>query len=48
MGADATNELALRKIYETKKRPLSDPIIAHVLGYNEALPFIEFRNSSEK
>lgn len=31
LGADATNEAALLSIYKTKKRPLSDPIIVHVL-----------------
>jgi L-threonylcarbamoyladenylate synthase len=31
LGANAFNPDALLKIYQTKKRPLTDPIIVHVL-----------------
>ena len=33
LGADATNEKALLEIYRVKKRPLTDPIIVHVLDF---------------
>ena len=29
LGADATNQNAIKKIYEIKKRPLNNPIICH-------------------
>ena len=31
LGANAFNEEALKNIYATKNRPLTDPIIVHVL-----------------
>lgn len=31
LGANAYDEGALKSIYVTKKRPLTDPIIVHVL-----------------
>lgn len=37
LGANATNEQALLSIYATKRRPLSDPIIVHVLDQQQAL-----------
>jgi L-threonylcarbamoyladenylate synthase len=37
LGANATNEQALLSIYATKRRPLSDPIIVHVLNQQQAL-----------
>lgn len=37
LGADATNEKALLEIYRVKKRPLTDPIIVHVLNFEAAL-----------
>src|SRR5690625_2801836 len=30
LGADATNEQAVRKIFQAKKRPEDNPLIAHV------------------
>lgn len=36
LGANALNADALSKIYQTKKRPLTDPIIVHVLDGYEA------------
>ena len=30
LGADATNETAIRSIYEAKGRPLTDPVIVHI------------------
>jgi L-threonylcarbamoyladenylate synthase len=32
LGADATNEEAVRKIFEAKRRPADNPLIAHVAG----------------
>jgi L-threonylcarbamoyladenylate synthase len=31
LGANALDEAALLRIYQTKRRPLTDPIIVHVL-----------------
>ena len=41
LGGDATNEKALLEIYRVKKRPLSDPIIVHVLGFDDALNYVK-------
>ena len=30
LAANALDETAIRKIFETKKRPLNDPVIVHV------------------
>lgn len=30
LGADATNETAIRSIYKAKGRPLTDPVIVHI------------------
>ena len=35
MGADATNDQAIEKIYETKGRPSDNPLIAHVGNYKQ-------------
>jgi L-threonylcarbamoyladenylate synthase len=32
LGADATNEQAVQKIFEAKRRPADNPLIAHVAG----------------
>lgn len=37
LGANATSKEALLSIYATKRRPLSDPIIVHVLNQQQAL-----------
>ncbi len=34
LGADATNEDAVRKIFEVKRRPLYDPVIVHVSSFD--------------
>ena len=44
LGADATCEKALLDIYRVKKRPLTDPIIVHVLGYEDALKLVEIES----
>ena len=38
LGADASNPLAVAKVFEAKKRPQFDPIIVHVASVDEALP----------
>ena len=30
LAADATNEKAVRAIFEAKERPLTDPVIVHI------------------
>lgn len=35
LGADATNEEAVLKIYQTKERPLFDPLIVHIKSIKE-------------
>ncbi len=42
LGADATNDLAVAKIYEAKGRPQFNPLIAHVGDVDEALAQAEF------
>ena len=41
MGANALNPEALKKIYATKKRPLTDPIIVHVLDTSQGEKLVE-------
>lgn len=48
LGADATNENAILEIYRTKRRPLSDPIIVHVLGFEEAMKLVCVESETEK
>jgi L-threonylcarbamoyladenylate synthase len=36
---------AVLSIYEAKERPLTDPVICHVLNYNEAKKLIEISNN---
>jgi L-threonylcarbamoyladenylate synthase len=47
LGADATNELAARKIYELKSRPSNNPIIVHVASIEEARKIGEFNELAE-
>ena len=42
LGADATNDLAVAKIYEAKGRPQFNPLIAHVTEVEEAFEQAEF------
>lgn len=30
LGANALNEIAVKSIYSTKRRPLTDPVIVHL------------------
>lgn len=41
LAADATNEEAVLKIYETKKRPLFDPLIVHIRSVKEMKKYVE-------
>lgn len=41
LAADATNEEAVLKIYETKKRPLFDPLIVHIRSVKEMKKYAE-------
>jgi L-threonylcarbamoyladenylate synthase len=40
LGANALNEQACLSIFETKGRPLTDPLIVHVPDMDAALPLI--------
>ena len=42
LGADATNDLAVAKIYEAKGRPQFNPLIAHVEDVEQAFGLAEF------
>ena len=42
LGADATNDLAVARIYEAKGRPQFNPLIAHVVEVDAALALAEF------
>ncbi|MCX7832785.1 MAG: L-threonylcarbamoyladenylate synthase [Ignavibacteria bacterium] len=41
LAADATNEEAVLKIYETKRRPLFDPLIVHIRSIKEMKKYAE-------
>lgn len=41
LGANALSEAALLDIYKTKKRPLTDPIIVHVLDFDQARQLVQ-------
>ena len=41
LGADALNEKAVLKIYETKERPVFNPVIVHVYDINELEKYAE-------
>ena len=48
LGADATNNLAVAKIYEAKGRPQFNPLIAHVCDVEEAFALAEFNGDGLK
>ena len=48
LGADATNNLAVAKIYEAKGRPQFNPLIAHVLDVEAASDLAEFPGDALK
>lgn len=48
LGADATNNVAVKKIYKLKKRPLGNPIISHFENIEKVREHAELNNSAEK
>ena len=48
LGADATNERAVAKIFEAKGRPHFNPLISHVLDAAEAQRFVRWNDTAEK
>lgn len=46
LGADATNEEAIHRVYQAKGRPSDNPLIVHVQGMDDLKPFVD--NLSEK
>lgn len=46
LGADATNEAAIKRVYQAKGRPSDNPLIVHVKGIADLQPFVD--NLSEK
>lgn len=48
LGADATNERAVAKIFEAKSRPKFNPLISHVTGADEARRYVQWNDTAEK
>jgi L-threonylcarbamoyladenylate synthase len=48
LGADATNERAVAKIFEAKERPHFNPLISHVPDAAEAQRFVEWSETADK
>ena len=48
LGADATSERAVAKIFEAKGRPHFNPLISHVLDSTEAQRFVQWNDTAEK
>ena len=48
LGCDAFNELAVRRIFEVKKRPLSKPLIVGVAGTQDVYELAEVNRIAEK
>ena len=48
LGADATNERAVAKIFEAKGRPQFNPLISHVLDAGEAQRFVRWSETADK
>lgn len=48
LGADATQDMAVARIYEAKGRPQFNPLIAHVLNVDAALELAEFPSDAMK
>lgn len=48
LGADATNERAVAKIFEAKGRPKFNPLISHVTGAEEAKRYVRWNDTAEK
>ncbi len=48
LAANATNDHAITKIYETKQRPLFNPLILHVANITQAEKYVEFPDLAKK
>src|SRR3546814_983395 len=48
LAADATNDLAVAKIYELKKRPTFNPLIIHTLNAELAEEYVIFDERARK
>ena len=48
LGADATNERAVAKIFEAKGRPQFNPLISHVLDAAEARRLVQWNETADK
>jgi len=48
LAANAFDETAVRKIFETKRRPLSDPVIVHITDIEKALEFVDINKDTEE
>ena len=48
LGGNALDERAVKRIFEVKGRPLTDPLIVHVLDAEKALQFVEAKGVSKK
>ena len=48
LGADATNERAVAKIFDAKGRPHFNPLISHVPDAAEAQQFVEWSETADK
>lgn len=46
LGADATNDLAVANIFETKQRPQFNPLIIHIRNIEQSFEFAELSESS--
>lgn len=45
LGANALNSDAVKKIFEAKQRPLTDPVIVHVLDFHTAISLVDISSS---
>jgi L-threonylcarbamoyladenylate synthase len=48
LGADATSERAVAKIFEAKGRPQFNPLISHVLDSSEARRFVQWNGLADR
>ncbi len=48
LGANALQEDAVLSVFRAKKRPLSDPLIVHVLDLSSALEVMQFHEGEEE
>jgi L-threonylcarbamoyladenylate synthase len=48
LGADATNEQAVKRIFEAKGRPAFNPLIVHISSQNMARDYVTFTDDAKK